>query len=131
MKRVKWIFGVIVVLLAIYFANLASIGFNPKAREGSLDFSTSVDVRDLRAHLASLDLSEKPVLLDFWATWCRNCSAMERVTFHDREVEQSLRRDFTLVRVQAENPADPETAAVLREFNVIGVPAFRVVRAGN
>ena len=76
-------------------------------------------------------MTEKPVLLDFWATWCRNCSAMERVTFHDRDVEQSLRRDFTLVRVQAENPADPETAAVLREFNVIGAPAFRVVRAGD
>ena len=129
MKRVKWVFGVIVVLLAVYFANLASVGFKPKAREGSLDFSTSVDVRDLRDRLASLDLAEKPVLLDFWATWCRNCSAMERVTFHDSNVAQMLRHDFTLVRVQAENPADPETAAVLREFNVIGVPAFRVLRA--
>ncbi len=129
MKRVKWIFGVIVVLLAVYFANLASAGFNPKTREGGLDFAKSVDVRDLRAHLAGMDLAEKPVLLDFWATWCRNCSAMERVTFHDRDVEQMLRRDFTLVRVQAENPADSETASVLREFNVIGVPAFRVVRA--
>ena len=129
MKRVKWIFGVIVILLAVYFANLASAGFNPKARNKGVDFSSSVDVHDLHAHLASVDMTEKPVLLDFWATWCRNCSAMERVTFHDRDVEQSLRRDFTLVRVQAENPADPETAAVLREFNVIGVPAFRVVRA--
>ena len=54
---------------------------------------------------------------------------MERVTFRDRDVEQMLRRDFSLIRVQAENPADPETASVLREFNVIGVPAFRVVRA--
>ena len=131
MKRVKWIFGVIVILLAVYFANLASAGFNPKARNNGIDFSSSVDVRDLHARLASVDMTEKPVLLDFWATWCRNCSAMERVTFRDRDVEQSLRRDFTLVRVQAENPADPETAAVLREFNVIGVPAFRVVRAGK
>ena len=131
MKRVKWIFGVIVILLAVYFANLASAGFNPKARNKGVDFSSSVDVRDLHAHLAGVDMTEKPVLLDFWATWCRNCSAMERVTFHDRDVEQSLRRDFTLVRVQAENPADPETAAVLREFNVIGVPAFRVVRVGK
>ncbi len=131
MKRVKWIFGVIVILLAVYFANLASAGFNPKARNKGVDFSSSVDVRDLHAHLASVDMTEKPVLLDFWATWCRNCSAMERVTFHDRDVEQSLRRDFTLVRVQAENPADPATAAVLREFNVIGVPAFRVVRVGK
>ena len=53
---------------------------------------------------------------------------MERVTFHDADVAAVLGRDFTLIRVQAENPADPATAEILREFNVIGVPAFRVLR---
>ena len=129
MRRVKAVFGVIVVLLAVYFANLAFAGFNPKAREADVESAASVDVRDLHARLAAEDLAAKPVLLDFWATWCRNCSAMERVTFRDRDVAAVLGRDFTLVRVQAEDPADPKTAAVLREFNVIGVPAFRVLRA--
>ena len=129
MKRVKGVFGVIVVLLAVYFANLSFAGFNMRAHKAIDGSGESVDVRELRERLATEDLAAKPVLLDFWATWCRNCSAMERVTFRDEAVAEALRRDFTLVRVQAENPADPETAAVLREFNVIGVPAFRVLRA--
>ena len=128
MKRVKAVFGVIVVLLAVYFANLAFAGFNTKAPKGVVDSASSVDARDLHARLATEDLAAKPVLLDFWATWCRNCSAMERVTFHDADVAAVLGRDFTLIRVQAENPADPATAEILREFNVIGVPAFRVLR---
>ncbi len=131
MKRVKAIFGVIVVLLAIYFANLAFAGFNPNAPKADLGTAASVDVRDLHERLATEDLAAKPVLLDFWATWCRNCSAMERVTFRDDDVAAMLKRDFTLIRVQAENPADPDTAAVLREFNVIGVPAFRVLARGT
>ena len=53
---------------------------------------------------------------------------MERVTFKDKDVARILEESFTLIRVQAENPSDPETAAVLREFDVIGVPAFRVLR---
>lgn len=44
-------------------------------------------------------------------------------------MEQSLRRDFTLLRAQAKNPADLETVAILREFDVIDVPAFRVLYA--
>ena len=43
-------------------------------------------------------------------------------------MEQSLRRDLTLLRTQAEKPADLETVAILREFDVIDVPAFRVLR---
>ena len=128
MTRVKWIFGIIVILFAVYFANLASVGFNRNAPKDHFKFAESVAAKDLAEKLAATDISAKPVLLDFWATWCRNCSAMERVTFKDKDVARILEESFTLIRVQAENPSDPETAAVLREFDVIGVPAFRVLR---
>ncbi len=130
MRRVKWVFGVIVVLLAIYFANLAFSGFaSRRAASPAPGTAESVDILHLHERLAATDLAQKPILLDFWATWCRNCSAMERVTFKDPDVATALRDDFTLIRVQAENPADPDTARVLREFRVIGVPAYRVLRA--
>ncbi len=130
MKRVKWVFGIIVILLAIYFANLASAGFISRKNAGEVaESAETIDISQLHRRLAAADLSAKPALLDFWATWCRNCSAMERVTFRAPDVAAALARDFTLIRVQAENPADPETARILREFRVVGVPAFRVIRA--
>lgn len=129
MNRVKWIFGVIVILLAVYFANLAFVGFNKHAPKSHFKFNESVDASVLHEKLATVDMSSKPVLLDFWASWCRNCSAMERVTFKDADIARTLSDDFTLIRVEAEDPRDPATASVLKEFDVIGIPAFRVIKS--
>lgn len=124
MVRVKRVFGVIVVLMAIYYANIATAMWN--RRPGDAAAIESIDVRDLPALVA--EPHGKPLLLDFRASWCRSCAAMERTTLRDGDVERAIQDSFDFVRVDAEKPGEEETARILRSFGVVGVPAWRIVR---
>lgn len=65
----------------------------------------------------------RPVLVDCWASWCRNCAAMERDVLSDERVRQALKR-FAVVRLDCEDMGElrrlPGFAAVR------GLPAFAV-----
>ena len=61
------------------------------------------------------------MLVDCWATWCKNCAAMERTTLQNPEVVAALER-FTVVRLQAEDIAKLRTLPGFE--SVRGLPAF-------
>ena len=69
----------------------------------------------------NLDGLKRPILVDCWATWCKNCTAMERKTLKDPQVVEAL-KDFTVIRLQAE---DIDELLALPDFaNIHGLPAF-------
>ena len=49
----------------------------------------------------------KPVLIDMWATWCKNCLTMDKTTLANADVQTAL-TGYVKIKYQAE---DPDAAA--------------------
>jgi thiol:disulfide interchange protein len=86
----------------------------------------STGPQQLQAALEESRATGRPVVVDFWASWCKNCTAMELTTLHDHAVRQRL-NDFVYVRFEAERLNDPALKPVLDEFGVIGLPTLIVL----
>ena len=67
----------------------------------------------------------KPVFVDVWATWCKNCLAMESTTFADADVLKEL-ESYAVVRLQAEDIAAFAALPDFKDLGIKGIPAFVV-----
>ena len=68
----------------------------------------------------------KPVFVDVWATWCKNCLAMEKTTFANPDVAKEL-ENYAVVRLQAEDLAAFSTLPEFKDLGIKGIPAFVVL----
>ncbi len=117
MVRIKQILGILILCLSVYYGYLtfAMLRYQPETSgTGWLPISSALD---------EAKHSNKLVLLDFGASWCKNCTAMEKNTFPAPQVQEAL-QNMIVVRIMAENPDEPNTAAMLKTFDVTGLPHY-------
>ena len=133
MVRVKQAFGVVILGTAIYYGHLAYTLFADRWVDASA-VTSSVGEKIKAGWHASLDeglakarLEQKPVLVDLWATWCKNCLTMDKTTFEDETVRQAL-SGYVKIKVQAEDPDDPTTKAIMQRFKAVGLPTYVILR---
>jgi len=122
MRWVNRLFAVLVFGFAVWYGILSYRGFAGAgpASSSPAESAISIPVADLQKTLAT---AKRPVLVDCWATWCKNCAAMERVLAKP-EVRKEL-EGWTVLRVQAEDLR--ELLAQPGFEKVRGLPAFAVI----
>ena len=130
MMRVKQLLGVLILGLAAYYGWTAWTLFADGRAEAAGIASaqeTSGAAAEINAALKESAATGRPVLLDFTAAWCKNCKAMELSTFQDPEVKAAM-DGMIFLKVHADKPSAPETAALMKTFDVPGLPAYRIIR---
>lgn len=124
MKYVNKAFGVLVLGFAAWYGYLAYTGFRG-ASVASAGLDAESPVKYLTATPETfpdmLPVLKKPVLVDCWATWCKNCAAMEATTLRDEKVAAAL-QNFTVIKLQAEDIAALKQVPGFEA--VQGLPAF-------
>jgi len=133
MVRVKHALGVFILATAAYYGYLA-YGLFANRWVDPATVRASVEEQLKAGWHASLDegLAEatregKPVLIDLWATWCKNCLTMDKTTLADPSVQAAL-SGYTKIKFQAEDLDAYPASELMRRFNAVGLPAYVILR---
>jgi len=133
MVRIKQAFGVIILGTALYYGYEAYDLFASRWVDAS-EVASSVQEKlkagwqpSLVDGLAVAARENKPVLIDMWATWCKNCLVMDKTTLEDAAVTSAL-AGYVKVKFQAEDPDDPHVAAVMQYMKTSGLPTYVIMK---
>jgi thioredoxin:protein disulfide reductase len=133
MKWVKTGFGVVILVFAAYYGHLGvrawesrhqmAAASQPGGHSGASEAHAG---QALDQALTQARASKMPVFIDFAASWCKNCTAMDATVFSADEVKARL-KDFVVVRFDAESPNESPAKEVLDRFGVMGLPTYVVL----
>ena len=131
MVRVKQILGIAILATAVYygyeavglFRNRSAVvpgGVSSLRADGWYD--------SLPEGLAIAARDRKPVLIDMWATWCKNCVVMDSTTFKDPAVIAAL-DGYVKIKFQAEDMEQGDAKRLLDRFESFGLPTYAILRS--
>ncbi|HEX5637896.1 MAG TPA: protein-disulfide reductase DsbD [Gammaproteobacteria bacterium] len=105
------------------FQPLKGVGGGQVAQAAAhIQFKQIKGLDELQQQLDAAKAQGKPVMLDFYADWCISCKEMEKLTFTDSEVQNSL---ANMVLLQADvTPNDAKDKELYQHFGIIGPPAI-------
>jgi len=101
---------------------VATGGHTGTAEAAHVTFTQVKTIAELDSELKRAKAEGKPVMIDFFATWCTDCLRMEKSTFSDANVINTMKQ-FVVLQVDVTDPSDEATSAVQKRLGVFAPPA--------
>jgi cytochrome c biogenesis protein CcdA/thiol-disulfide isomerase/thioredoxin len=136
MVRVKQVFGVFILATAAYYGYEAySIFSNRWVDPAAVTSSVQEQLKagwhsSLAEGLAVAKRDKKPVLIDAWATWCKNCLTMDKTTLASEDVKQAV-SGYVKIKFRAEDPDSEPAQSILQRISATGLPAYAILKPKN
>ena len=136
MVRVKQAFGVFILATAAYYAYqsyaiFANRWVDPAVVASSVEEQLKAGWHSSLADgLAVAKRENKPVLIDVWATWCKNCLTMDKTTLASDEVKSAL-SGYVKIKYQAEDPDAQPAKDLLQRLSAPGLPAYAILKPNS
>ncbi len=133
MVRIKQVFGVVILATALYYGyETYTIVSNRWVDAAEVTSGVQEQLKagwhaSLADGLAAATRDRKPVLIDMWATWCKNCLVMDKTTLQDPGVVAAL-SGYSKIKFQAEDATEPLVRDVMKHFNAVGLPTYVILR---
>ncbi len=130
MTRVKQVFGVLILGFSAYYGYLAFEIWTRDHAEGVGERPSEVSgdgwINSLEQGLRKAQKNRQKVLVDVWATWCKNCYTMDKTTLRDPDVLEAL-EDYVKIKYQAEDINVSPAKDVIARFHGIGLPLYAIL----
>ncbi len=103
--------GRLLALLAFLAVLLLPVACSRDSAESTVDW-----IYDYHDALSRAQSENKPVMIDFWATWCTPCKTMDATTYADEEVGTFLNANFINLKV------DVDKSNLAQVYNIRSIP---------
>jgi len=133
MVRVKQAFGVFILATAAYYGYesysiFANRWVDPSAVSSSVEEQLKAGWHaSLAEGLETAARENKPVLIDMWATWCKNCLTMDKTTLASEDVQKAL-AGYVKIKYQAEDPDAEPARSVMKKLESSGLPTYVILK---
>lgn len=120
--------SLVIFTLLFYGVNKAINVINPgtNSEQSNVSHNSFIDVTnlgELNSAIANASSDGKTVMVDLYADWCVACKEFEEYTFPDLAVQNAL-NNTVLLRIDLTDTGSPESKALMKHFNVFGLPSI-------
>lgn len=115
MQKSVIIVGIIIVIAIAGYALLGSQKQDNTEKQGS----DKKWYTDLNAAFQQAQNTNKPIFIDFFASWCSPCQQLDKNTFSNQQVKDKLSSKYVTVKIDVDKNPD-----LVSKYKIYGYPTM-------